>query len=410
MGRRYNGDHALFWLGDPKLVLSSAPIADAGYLCNKWGYTGTQTGTPINPTSQLSLDILREKPLIESLVSYSDPQKTLRLIPYATTPEFLSLTDSLRRDYGLTVVLPESPTLNNLWLVNYLDSKVGFRTLVSQWLQKPDLLPFGIVCRDIKHAGQVVAWFRDNEQACVVKADQGGSGVGNLFLGIEELKSNPDPMELLSQNSFFRDDLFVVEEIITSSKMLSPSLEFYVPPIGGGEPEITYLSNQHFEHSGRFAGIFIDKDLQEEPWYADFEKSGLTISKRIQNMGYVGHFDLDSIVDDDNNLYLVEINARRTGGTYAHEFMEFVLGKNYRDEMIVFSQNKRSSGNIDSLEELTVKIEEILYPINSEKRGIIPTLTSALHLGYFGYLAVAKSHEEIQALRNSLAEMIDPKD
>ena len=67
----------------------------------------------------------------------------------------------------------------------------------------------------------------------------------------------------------------------------------------------------------------------------------------LQRLGYAGHFDLDAIVGNDGRLYLVEINSRRTGGTYVHEFLTTKYGKGYHTSVAVLSQNKISTRSTD---------------------------------------------------------------
>ena len=244
----------------------------------------------------------------------------------------------------------------------------------------------------------------------MVKANQGGSGVGNLFISTQEMEQIDDPLELLKKHAFLKDDLYVVEELIKSSRQISPSLEFYVPRESEGEPRITYLSNQHFEDSGRFAGIIIDDQYFDQPWYPEFKEIGLFIAFEIQKMGYAGHFDLDSIVDDDDNLYLVEINARRTGGTFVHELLEFMIGKDYSSKVVVYSQNKLSSGNLTKLDDLIQTIGDIQFPIGTKNRGIIPALTSTLYRSYFGCIAVGENGSDAKKLMGELIKKIETVD
>ncbi len=401
--RRFNGDQALYWVGPKKLVISSAPVANAAWLCERWGYANTLTAAPENPSPQLSLDILREEKLLAALLDYAGAEKQLALIPYAATPEFLTLAQTLQEQHGLSISLPECPEADHLWVAQYIDTKVGFRVLVSQWLTERDLYPFGLISEDIEHAAKVAAWFGTLGKGCVIKANKGGSGVGNLFLTVEELRGTPNLIDKMHENSFLRDDIFVVEEYIHSPEMVSPSLEFFVPPLGVGEPRITYLSNQHFEESGRFAGVLISRELLAEPWYPQFAEHGLAIASALQRIGYVGHFDLDSIVDAEEKLYLVEINARRTGGTFAHEFLLHLFGEDYGAKVSVLSQNKISSRGIADFQKLNEAIGDIAYPIAGQARGIIIILTSSLPRGYFGFLALGENLAECQALKEQMS-------
>ena len=400
--RRFNGDHGLWWLGREKLVVTTSPIEDAERLSKKWSYENSQCLYLEKPTFLLSQDILNDAGLLEKVLAYAGPEKKLAVVPYASTPEFLQLAHLLESEHGLTVHLPESPTQDNLWLKDYLDSKAGFRVLVDHWLGAENVLPFGFICQDVEQAADAANWFKEQGKGCVVKANQGGSGVGNLFLPLEELQATDDVLAILQENTFMREDLTVVEEIIPSTEAVSPSLEFYVPAVQDGKPQITYLSNQHFESSGRFAGVILGKELFDEDWYPGFEEWGLEIANQVQALGYVGHFDLDAIVDDDGRLYLVEINARRTGGTYVHEFLTQVLGADYLEQVAVFSQNKLKSKGIADLDGLEQAFEGLLYPIDNKQRGVILTLTSALEAGSFGYLVLGETIADAQALRQEM--------
>ncbi|MBN1812136.1 MAG: hypothetical protein JXA14_09900 [Anaerolineae bacterium] len=409
--RRYRGDRALLWLGDPKLVFTTAPIPYAKRLCQRWGYPGTHTLCPANPSHQLSLDILREPDLLAQLIEYAGPKRTVQLVPYATTPEFLQLAETLRTEHGLTALLPESPPAERLWVRDYIDTKTGFRVLTSQWLSDSTLLPFGIVCQDMQQAAEAIRWFNANGQICVVKSNSGESGLGHMVLSPEE---NSVPAKYIRtklwSNRFLRDDLIVVERYINSSGRLSPSLEMFVPPLGIGEPEITYLSNQLFGDFGRFAGVLVSRELPSSDWYPLLAESGLKIAERLQEMGYVGHFDLDTIVDDEGRLFLLEVNARRTGGTHVHEFARFTFGPDYLDEVALLSHNSFSSEGITHPEELLHAVGDLLYPMNHERRGVVITVTSALTAQRFGCVIVASSAKEALALQEALSERLRKAD
>src|SRR3989338_11281675 len=83
-GEQFRGDRSLVWLGDPKLVIVTFPIPHAEDLCRSLGYHGTRHLAPASPSPWLSLDILREHGLLEAIVEYAGPGRTIQLIPYAT--------------------------------------------------------------------------------------------------------------------------------------------------------------------------------------------------------------------------------------------------------------------------------------------------------------------------------------
>lgn len=402
-GEQYRGDRTLLWLGDPKLVFVTFPIPHAEYLCQRFGYQGTSFVAPQRPSPWLSLDILRESRLLTRLVDYAGAQRTVQLIPYATTPQFLRLVETLRTECGLNVLLPESPAPERLWLRDYIDTKVGFRVLASRWLSGADrLLPQGIVCQDANKAAAAIRWLCTNGRACVVKANGGENGIGNFILRSDDCSSTEDILHTLRRNAFLRDDLIVVEEFITSENSVSPSLELFVPPWGAGRPEITYLSCQLFLEFGNFCGVLVSRELLDTRWYPPLAESGLLIATRLQEMGYVGHFDLDAVVDDEERVFLLEVNSRRTGGTHVHEFARFFFGPDYLDEVVLLSHDAMKSGAITRLDDLLEMIGDLLYPMQRAQRGVIVTVSSSLMAGEFGCIIVASSTQEAIALQQEL--------
>jgi hypothetical protein len=408
--RRYSrGDRALLWLGDPKLAFVTMPVPHADYVCERLGYAGTQVLAPLAPSAALSLDILAEPRLLERLLEYAGPARTVQLVPYATTREFLHLADTLCRDHGLHVLLPESPSLDCLWVRDYADTKAGFRTLAARWLsQMPDLLPEGVVCRTFDQAVEVAHWFGQRGKACVVKADSGESGLGHTLLWPEECDVMDCVLERLRANDFLQDDLIIVEEYIQSTVQMSPSLEFFVPPLGRGRPQVTYLASQLFDQGfGRFSGVMLSRDFMETPWYPILATSGQIIAEQLQALGYVGHFDLDAVVDDDERVHLLEVNTRRTGGTHVYEFARFAFGPDYLGQAALISHNSLACGTIGSLDSLLAGIGDLFYPIGSEKRGVVLTVSSTLPTHEFGCIVVGPTSAAALALEQELRTRIE---
>ena len=404
--RKYRGDRGLYWMGNSKLLFVTADIPDVSYLCEHWGYRDTLVMAPRQSTHQLSLDILREPGLIRQIVEYAGPKKAINLIPYATTAEIYQLVETLRTEYGLTVFLPESPASEHLWLRDYIDSKVGFRTLVSRWVDAQELLTEAVVCRDLPQAADAVHWFASRGKDCVVKADRGESGIGHLVFSADTITSDVVKQKLL-QDPFLKEDLIVVEEYISSAVQLSPSLELFVPPLGRGEPEITYLSKQLFERFGRFAGVLISRELLRSDWYATLAENGLKIARQLQALGYVGHFDLDAVVGDDGKIYLLEINTRRTGGTYVHEFARFTFGSDYLERVTLLCNNSIHCGDIRDIQTLAAVLGDLLYPGGSCNTGIVITVVSTLSAGEFGCIFIAPTESEVLSLKQTLLDRID---
>jgi phosphoribosylglycinamide formyltransferase 2 len=124
-------------------------------------------------------------------------------------------------------------------------------------------------------------------------------------------------------------------------------------------------------------------------------------------MGYVGHFDLDCLVDEEGKLYLLEVNSRRTGGTHVHDFAQHVIGPDYMDKVALLSYEAMDACGIQSADELLETVGEFLYPMNGDPcRGLVVTITTALRLGRFGCIAVAPTIEEAVEIQNRVANRV----
>lgn len=404
-GEQYRGDRAIIWAGDPKLVLTSLPIPHAQHLYQQAGYAHTEYLAPQQSTAWLSLDILREPALLERIIGYAGSGRTFQLIPYAVTDQLLQLVETLERDHGLTVLLPETVRRDHLWLRDYADSKIGFRILASRWLPNADqLLPEGFACQSFESAADAALWFLRAGRACLVKSDIGENGIGNVLLHPGEFASTAEIVDHLRHSHFLDDHWLTVEELIAAERPLSPSLEVYVPP--QGEPEITYVSDQLFQGFGDFCGVLVSRELLATSWYAPLAESGLICARRLQEMGYVGHFDLDTVVNDEGRVYLLEINPRRTGGTHVHEFADFFFGADYLKSMALLSNDTLSSGSITDFDELLSVIGDFQYPINGEPRGIFITVTSALEVHEFGCIIAGADTAEVVEIQQQVQARI----
>lgn len=406
-GELYRGDRALVWFGDDKLVFVSFPTPHAEALYHQCGYRNTRWLAPQAPTPMLSLDILREPALLDALVAHAGPGRTIQLVPYATTPEFLELADVLRAGHGLTVLLPETPASEAVWVRDYVDTKVGYRVLASRWLSNADeLIPEGYPCHTPELAAQAAAWFSRNGRACLVKADTGENGIGNRVIRPAADVTPESVLRLIDDDAFLGRRWLTVEALVEAENPLSPSLEIYVPPAGQGDPAITYLSDQLFQGFGDFCGVLISRELNAQPWASVMAEAGLCIGRHLQAMGYVGHFDLDAVVDDDERVWLLEVNSRRTGGTHVHEFAHYVFGPDYLDRVALLSNDAMKAGAAATCDDLLRAVGDLAYPVDGQERGVVITITSALEAGEFGCIVVGADTADVVALQRRLMERL----
>jgi hypothetical protein len=207
---------------------------------------------------------------------------------------------------------------------------------------------------------------------------------------------------MLEANPFLFGDLIIVEEYIQTFPELSPSFEYFVPPLRQGAPQLAYVSQQHFSSFGRFEGVMISRALRDKDWYAPMLARGLRIAEKLQGMGYAGFFDIDTILDGRGRLYMLELNARRTGGTFVHEFACHHFGPDYLERTAILSKNSVDSGGITDTKILLKCLGDLLYPGYGPEGGVVITVTSTLTNGEFGCILAAANESELRELDRAM--------
>ncbi len=399
--RFYSADErVLFWYRPNKLVLTSSPAAHWPKVQQQLHYHQTHHVYVTPESGCICRDILSHSTVLATLIDYAT-DRVLELIPYCTTPDFLELARYLEAQ-GITILLPETPT--QLWLRDYIDSKTGFRSIASQWIhQQTAQLPEGYTSTSFDEASQMARWFLDRGKACVVKADRGTISLARLIL--RHLEPQSSIADKLKQHFSLSQSPFIVEEWIDNTQPLSPSIEVCITP--DHTPVITHTAIQFFTPSGLYSGELTGPELMHYPWHATLVETAQVVGQYLGHRGYLGHFDLDCVIDQDHRVYLLELNARRTGGTHTHELPLQLLGPSYKDSVTVLSNQALQSSRLRSIDALWTALEPWLYPINSDRipYGLIVTNTGRLSSsGSFGCIFLGPSIEAVLALQTEIQQ------
>jgi len=404
------GERGLLWAGGDKLVVTSQPVSGkfARHIQSAMGYRRLETISPAQPSLYLCRDVWNDLALFKKVVSFCGTAP-VDLIPYTTTADFLELAERLQ-EQGVQVFLPESVNRQTLWLRDYLDTKLGFRMLwqtLSNRL-KHFRLPQGFSCRTCPEAAEVVCWFLERGIKCLIKANlgAGGEGLAKFDPGAHTQNNLADVLTILEANPFLDNDLLIVEELITMDPSVaggSPSIDLCVPPPGQGEPRVLCLSGQMLAVNGEFLGVKVYRDILSDSMTKAIRQDGLCIAHEVARMGYVGPFDIDLVAGEDGNLYAVEMNMRRTGGSHAHDAASYLFGPDYVERVAVLAASKSVTevGPL-SYEALYDCLSDLIHPMGTSKSGLIFTNISLLDYGSFGYIIIAPSREQVHAIQEEI--------
>ncbi|MFH7242444.1 MAG: ATP-grasp domain-containing protein [Spirulina sp.] len=378
------GDRSLFYLSCPKILVTSIRPPHIDYI-QSLGYT-IQCLSPRQPSPSICRDLIDDPELRQALLAAMEHTSQVEVIPYCNTPDFFQMVAHYQAEYPLEITTPESPSAQLSWLRDALDRKSVFSMLAPSLLEGTDCkLTPRVVADSLAQAAAAVESFLIQTQSCVVKPDAGYLSLGLMRFDPETAWTREKIEAHLGTNAALgRRKLSVESWIPSGTDCQSPSVEVFVPH--EGNPYITYICDQVFSDSNLFSGISLRPEFYETAWAQTLSTGALAIARRLQSLGYCGYFDLDAVVDPDGQVYVVEMNPRRTGGTHVHEMAEFLIGKDYRNKAVLLSGSLTLKRHCTWPElEMTLRDNDLLYP----QGPVVPVQTSSLPGGVLSYAVIA---------------------
>lgn len=407
-------ERAILYTGDNKVVITSTPI-DRQFLTDLkqiLDYHSVINLYPEKASYSICSDILKDKKLLTTIETIVRQNPKINLVPYYATEEFFDLLAILKQK-NLKFTTPETVSPKNRFIRDHYNCKVGFRKLWEKATDENSFvkIPDGFIVDDLAEGLDAAWWFYQNKTDFVMKYNRGTSGLGIVFYHCKDLPKHEREfkkyLRTRHKDRIWFEENFVVEEYIDVDK------EFY-----GGSPSIEFKVNNNVQHQynclqrlGKdfyFEGILISKKTEEE-LDTDLERvveNCLEFGDALQELGYRGIFDIDLVVDKKHNVFAVEANLRRTGGTHIFEIAKYLFGKNFEQKTVVASRDNLPVGNKIKTYKDFRKVASHLYFSNQKREGIIPTITSFLAIGKLGFIVFAKTIERIKEIEEELIKAV----
>lgn len=408
------GERGVLYQSDNKIVITSTPIDD-GYLkdlSSILGYRYIVNLYPKKPTERLCQDLIRDKRLFKQLVEILKNNPGIKIIPYFATEDFFDLLTALKQK-RLKFSTPESVPPRNRFIRDHFNCKVGFRKLWEQSSHETSFvkIPRGFIVENLKEALDAAWWFYQKRTDFVFKYNRGTSGLGIVFYHCNSLPKKESAFrQYLRQrhrDKIWFEENFVVEEYIDVNKEFyggSPSVEFRID----NSVKHQYNCFQRLDKNAYFEGVLIAEELEEKS-AIDFSRvvdSCMGFGRALHDLGYRGFFDIDLIIDKKNNIYAVESNLRRTGGTHIFELARFLFGRNFIKKVAVASRdNLAVAKEIKTYQELKKRSQHLFFSIKKGE-GIIPAIPSFLQIGQIGYIVFGKTVERINQIEAAFKEAV----
>lgn len=406
---------AFFWEADNKVVVTPHLISKdlIAHNSKALGLNAVLNLAPKEDRIDLCRAILDDQSLRSNIVRIIKENPGIIVSPYAVTRDFLFLIKALREE-SLDFCVPEIPEQESIWTVEHLDSKSGFRNQLSSLISENSStlhLPKGFVCRDVPHAIEVGRWFISQDRSCVIKSNFGESGWGVLLCRKEQFKALID-FERYVRTTLVNDTIWnqlplVVEEFIDPLLSVAggmPSGEAIVTAAG---VEFKYACGQEINKNGEFLGITLGTDILPVVLEEKIRLATEEIGNVFFKLGYRGFFDVDFILDRRGNIYAIESNMRRTGGTHVYDLKRWIMKSNpHSKEPCVFSHDSLvySATTILSPYEVLHKTKNLLYPMNGKPVGIVISLLNPKE-SIIGYMIVGEDKKQVDVIKSAFLDI-----
>ncbi|MFF4951254.1 ATP-grasp domain-containing protein [Streptomyces chattanoogensis] len=396
-------DQSLFWGPDRKLLITSRPIRELAWQTRFLGLPDVVNLSPAVDSGFLFADLMGDDRLLASLLDHIGPGRRFRLIPHTTTPGLWAFVDLLRTKYGVIAELPESCCEQELR--DYLDTKSGLRSLVTEaGLSRPSCrVAQGTHCADREGARTAVVRLLRTGTPCIVKADKGEASVGLLIFrpGDDE----DAVAQALAESTFYGSDPIVVEEFIEGENTVFPSVEYVVFEDPADEPVLTHVCEMLFDGATRLRGNVTSRSLSGAAWYAPFVEGSRAVAGELWRRGYRGHFGIDAVARG-GEVFMLDLNARRTGSTHVHDFAVRHFGPDYLRHRTVGNYDFYGLPEDSTLTEVLHRLGALVRSPGRADSGVVPCELTGLATGRLSCLVYAPSltafHDLTQQVHDTL--------
>ncbi len=286
------------------------------------------------------------------------------------------------------------------WVAHMLDSKAGFRALVSGIGSAEVRMAAGVVAADINEAALKARTLAGGLYTVVVKADRGASGVchtliapgGRMKMGVlNHLLIAARSIEELSGGPL------VVERYISDGMDTPRSVSAQCLITDGNAHHRLFTASHINGPGGAGLGGVVGVGAVEEGLEEKIGQAAKIICNEVAAAGYRGRLGLDFAVDVSGGLWTLEMNARRTTFSAVHELLSTIAKAQGGGGLCaLYDEQLPLPLQLGDWTTFKSKAPPLLFPLNGEPEGWLPIPAPAAGPGH-GWLAggvvVARSVE-----------------
>lgn len=254
--------------------------------------------------------------------------------------------------------------------------------------------------------------FKLGKKEVVVKIDEGISGAGATKVTLKNWK-NKNRRE---KENFLEKSLFKIKQAQKNSGAVAE--EWLENVVASPSVQVQVFPNKNW-------GVVSlhDQLLEgEEKWYVGCQFPQATLrggllkkalkgvkifTEYLISKNFSGFFGLDLIITKDKQIYWVEANMRKPGTFYPRIIAEKLNNGSLKGISYIATDFSISSFTGLPFSELKEKFQELLYPINSKKEGVVLYNVGALKdSGRFDAVCIGKTNKTAKVIYLDLKKQI----
>ncbi|MEU6994152.1 hypothetical protein ABZ953_26300 [Streptomyces sp. NPDC046465] len=303
-------DQCVFWSTENRVLVLPAGYSPE-WLADVHAGLGSSVPPVVTPsprTGRLVHDLLHDDRALAALHAATAGADVVRFVSFGASPELYSLAAVVRgqgREVRLDVAEPE-----HYWSCEYLESKTSCVDLASH---VPGFrVPRGISVASWEQLKGAVSAIAGNGGRAVVKSMYGVGGYGSAVARSEADGTVRRFWQSLRREPFFGTFPLIVQDYVEHTDDV-PAVDVLV-----GDDETPRMEFSALGVDGlRYRSLVLGPGVLDSSLEARLSALGTAVHAFARSLGYRGWLTVDCLLGLDGDLYVTEINARRSGAMHA---------------------------------------------------------------------------------------------
>ncbi len=309
-GGTYETDHSVFWSANTRVLLLPEGY-DPLWFADMHSAVGLEHPSVVSPARRSGLlvqDLLHDGEAQAALRGHLSGYGVVRMMPFGPTPNFYQLAAMLR-GWGLTVEM-DCVSEDHDWASTYLDSKVSCLDLARQL---PEIrVASGLMASSWGEVRGAVEVMLARHGRVIVRTPYGVAGEGSAVLTADAGRLSSF-YETAANDSFFAFPLLVQQFIEHVPGVGCPAADLLVDDEGVQDVVICAMT---VDEGHLFRSVNVGEGSLPAAWARRVTQVAHELGSAARDLGYRGWMCVDCVAGADDQIYVTEINARRSGSYF----------------------------------------------------------------------------------------------